>query len=214
MTGLFELSGKPYEGMNQTWTGVPIYFHDYFGPGKTAKVLSVKAREVVESGNKYREEPNWTSTSPRVNAVKDVPVPKLLDPVDDLPPTTVITHIRKSGGNLIVRGTTADNGTVAKVLVNGQPLARALAANFAEWEAVLSKAAAGTKELFALKRPTPPAMWSRGHTSWRGALTHAPDECVRLFSDASQKRAYRRRAAPAPLNRVRCPVSQHPLRGT
>jgi hypothetical protein len=50
-------------------------------------------------------------------------------------------RIRRSGVNLVVRGTTADNGTVTKVLVNGQP-ARALAANFAEWEAILAPAAA------------------------------------------------------------------------
>jgi hypothetical protein len=46
-----------------------------------------------------------------------------------------------------VRGTTAEDGIVAKVLVNGQA-ARALAPNFAEWEVVLTKAPA-TKEVRA-----------------------------------------------------------------
>jgi hypothetical protein len=145
MTGLFDYH-ETYGEFNQTWTGVPTYFHDYFGPGKTAKVMSIAAKEVAENGGKYREEPNLTSKRTRVTEVKDVPFPKLLDPVDDLPPTTVITHIRKSDKGLVVRGTTADNGTVAKVLVNGQP-ARALAPNFAEWEAVLTKPA--TKEVRA-----------------------------------------------------------------
>ena len=73
----------------------------------------------------------------RATETKGVAFPKLLDPVDDLPPATVITHLRMAGTKLIVRGTTTDNGTVAKVLVNGQP-ARATAANFAQWEAVLA----------------------------------------------------------------------------
>src|SRR5206468_10015685 len=80
--------------------------------------------------------------------VRSVAFPKLLDPVDDLPPATVITNLRKSGSKLVVRGTTADNGTVTKVLVNGQP-ARALAPNFAEWEAVLSPPSGTVKEVQA-----------------------------------------------------------------
>src|SRR5262249_20634119 len=96
----------------------------------------------------FREEPGLTSKGTRATEVKGVPFPKLLDPVDDLPPTTVITHVRKFGATLVVRGTTADNGTVAKVLVNGQP-ARALVANFAEWEAVLTPTSGATKEVRA-----------------------------------------------------------------
>ena len=36
-----------------------------------------------------------------------------------------------------MRGTTSDNGTVAKVLVNGQE-AKSLRPNFAEWEVVVA----------------------------------------------------------------------------
>jgi hypothetical protein len=136
MTGLFDYREK-YDGIDQTWTGVPMYFHDYFGPGQTAKVLSVKSQEVLDAGNKFRTEPGLTGKDTRVTEVKGVVFPKLLDPVDDLPPTTVITHVRQAGAKLIVRGTTADNGPVARVLVNDEP-ARALAPNFAEWEAVLA----------------------------------------------------------------------------
>jgi hypothetical protein len=147
MTGLFDYR-ETYDGIEQTWTGVPIYFHDYFGPGKAAKVLSVKAREVAAGGDKFRDQPGLTGKSTRATEVKGVAFPKLLDPVDDLPPTSVITHVRKSGAKLIVRGSTADNGTVTKVLVNGQP-ARALAPNFAEWEAVLTLAAGTVKDVCA-----------------------------------------------------------------
>jgi RNA polymerase sigma factor (sigma-70 family) len=75
--------------------------------------------------------------------------PKPLAPVDDLPPITVITHARPAGaGTLVVRGTTSDNGAVAKVMVNGQP-ARALRDNFAEWESVLEDVRPGEVKLTA-----------------------------------------------------------------
>jgi uncharacterized protein (TIGR03067 family) len=57
---------------------------------------------------------------------------------DTLPPTTVITQVsRGERGSLMVRGTTADNGIVKKVLVNGRP-AKAVAENYAEWEITLN----------------------------------------------------------------------------
>jgi hypothetical protein len=67
---------------------------------------------------------------------KDNDYPNPLKPVDDLPPITVITHVRNAQGKLVARGTTTDNGTIKRVLVNGRE-AHALAANFAEWEIVL-----------------------------------------------------------------------------
>jgi hypothetical protein len=63
--------------------------------------------------------------------------PRPLQPVDDLPPVTVITHAHaRDASTVIVRGTTADNGTVKKVVVNGT-LARLLPGG-GEWEAVLT----------------------------------------------------------------------------
>ena len=62
-----------------------------------------------------------------------VKFPKLLDPVDDLAPTTVVTHVVVKDGKIHVRGTTSDNGTVTKVLVNDRE-ARSTRPNFAEWE--------------------------------------------------------------------------------
>jgi hypothetical protein len=78
----------------------------------------------------------------------DADFPAPLAPVDDLPPVTVITHVRRDAGKLVVRGTTSDNGTVARVLVNGRE-ARGLSANFAEWEVVLEDGAAGDGTLTA-----------------------------------------------------------------
>jgi hypothetical protein len=59
-----------------------------------------------------------------------VEFPKLLDPADDLPPATVITHVRRDGDRVAVRGTTSDNGAVKRVLVNGKA-AKAVSPNFA-----------------------------------------------------------------------------------
>jgi len=56
--------------------------------------------------------------------------------VDDRPPSTVITRVVATNDKLIIRGTTADNGPVKRVLVNGVE-AKAIGANFAEWEAEL-----------------------------------------------------------------------------
>jgi hypothetical protein len=72
-----------------------------------------------------------------------------LEPVDDLPPTTVVTGVaRRAGGTLTVKGTTADDGPVAKVLVNGRE-ARALRDDFAEWEIDLAPASSGGLEVRA-----------------------------------------------------------------
>jgi hypothetical protein len=68
--------------------------------------------------------------------------PRPLDPVDDLPPITVITHLRRGEGKLVVRGTTSDNGTVKRVTVNGRD-AKALMPNHAQWEIVLDDAQPG-----------------------------------------------------------------------
>jgi hypothetical protein len=63
--------------------------------------------------------------------------PAPLEPLDDLPPSTVITHILASPpGQLTVRGTTTDGGDVKRVSVNGRE-ARPLRPNFAEWEVLL-----------------------------------------------------------------------------
>jgi hypothetical protein len=65
--------------------------------------------------------------------------PGVLQPMDDMPPQTIITRIlRQKNNQLLVSGTTADNGEVKRVLVNGQE-AKPTAANFAEWEITLNR---------------------------------------------------------------------------
>ena len=68
--------------------------------------------------------------------MKDISFPQLLDPVDDLPPATVITSVVRAKGKVTVRGTCVDNSKVKKVMVNGQE-AKATSPNFADWEVIL-----------------------------------------------------------------------------
>ena len=82
---------------------------------------------------------------PRRVAPRDTQRPEVPDAIDDFPPLTVITHVRKvDDTTLIVRGTTTDNDTVKKVLVNGHE-AKALTPNFAEWEVTLKDLKPGAK---------------------------------------------------------------------
>jgi hypothetical protein len=100
--------------------GVPIFIHDYFGIGRHAKVVSTAAKDLIGDGNNYREEFPLTSDESRVAEVSEVQWPKLLDPIDDLPPATMITSVREGDGKLVVCGVSHDNGQIVKTTVNGQ----------------------------------------------------------------------------------------------
>ncbi len=64
-------------------------------------------------------------------------------------PGTIITHVRDAGkGTLIVSGTTTDNGTIKKVLVNGKE-AQASQPNFAQWRVTLTNVGAGNVRIEA-----------------------------------------------------------------
>ena len=115
---------------------MPIYLHDHFGPGKHAMVVSVKSGEYKADPTSFRSEAPITGNESRVKDVKDIPFPELLRPVDDLPPTTVITRVVRDGPKVKVVGATADNGTVTKVTMNGKP-ATATSPNYATWELVV-----------------------------------------------------------------------------
>jgi hypothetical protein len=132
---LVNLGGGP-RPQPKTAKGVPVYLHDWYGPGRHAMVVSTRSPEYKASPETFHTDAPLTGDESRAAEVKGVAFPELLTPVDDLPPTTVITHVRRAGSKLIVRGTTADNGTVKRVLVNGME-ARATADNFAQWEITL-----------------------------------------------------------------------------
>jgi hypothetical protein len=70
-----------------------------------------------------------------------------LDPIDRLPPITVITEVRKSADDkLVVRGTTSDNGALRCVKVNGQ---EAKLGPSGQWEITLESVKPGTVKLTA-----------------------------------------------------------------
>jgi hypothetical protein len=95
---------------------------------------------LLGDGNKYYKENGLTGDESLVAEVSDTDFPELLDPVDDLPPCTIITRIDETGDGLHVRGTTHDNGVVKTVSVNGKP-ARILSQvhGVADWSIQLPK---------------------------------------------------------------------------
>jgi hypothetical protein len=123
----------------KTEKGVPVFLHDWFGPGRHAEVVSLKSPEFKASPEKFRSEAPLTGDESRVAEVTNVSFPTLLDPVDDLPPATVITHVTLRDGKWLVSGTCSDNGTVKRVLVGNQE-AKSTSPNFATWELVINDA--------------------------------------------------------------------------
>lgn len=103
----------------KTAQGVTVFVHDYFGPGRHAQVVSVKSGEYKASPTSYRAAAPLTGDESRVTEVASVDFPKVLDPVDDLPPQTIITSIEPRGDKLLVRGVVADNGEIKRVTING-----------------------------------------------------------------------------------------------
>ncbi len=138
---LVNLGGGP-RPKPKTAKGVPVYLHDWYGEGRHAMVVSTRSQEFKSDPEHYRIDAPLTGDESRVAEIKGIAFPQLLDPIDDLPPTTVITQVtRPTAGKVVVRGTTADNGPVKRVVVNGQEV-RATANNFAEWEVTLDAAGA------------------------------------------------------------------------
>ena len=159
---LVNLGGGP-RPEPQTDKGVPVYLHDWFGPGKDAVVVSIKSGEFKADPSKFHAEKGVTGDESRLAEVKGIAFPQLLDPVDDLPPTTVITHVLpQTGGKLLVRGTTADNGVVQRVVVNGKE-AKASRPNFAEWEIVLNDVRPEVQQLVAYAEDVAGNIEHRGH---------------------------------------------------
>ena len=130
--------------------GVPIYIHDYFGPGRHAKVVSTAAKDLINDGNAYRPASPLTGDESRVAEVKDAVWPELLNPIDDLPPATVITSLRQEGGKVVVQGVSHDNGEIVSVLVNKRRAeVLANASGVVDWQITLAIPADGKVVAFA-----------------------------------------------------------------
>ncbi len=121
-----------------TEKGVPVYLHDYFGPGQHAKVVSDRAPDLGNDNEKYTKVARLTGEKSLAAEVTNVEFPQLLELVDDHPPATVILSVRRNQGQLTVRGVSHDNGDIARVLVNGhEATIIAQEAGVADWEITL-----------------------------------------------------------------------------
>ena len=144
---IVNLGGGP-RPQPKTAKGVTVYLHDWFGPGDHAEVVSSRSPEFKAHPDRYRAEPNLTGDESRVAHAKQVDFPNLLEPIDDLPPTTVITRVERVGDKWHVSGTTADNGKVRQVTVNGRN-AHPIEGSFGQWQIELP---ADTRHLAAAAR--------------------------------------------------------------
>ena len=119
----------------KTEKGVPVYVHDWFGPGRDALVVSTASPEFKADPERFHGVKDLTGDESRAAEVPGIEFPKVVDPVDDLPPTTVITHVRRMDkGKILVQGVSTDNGTITRVVVNGQAVKPGPQG---EWEVVL-----------------------------------------------------------------------------
>jgi len=94
------------------------YFHDLPEPGKTIKVISTAFPQALADGD-YQPIPKFTGKDVVATEVTGIAFPKLLEPIDDLPPSTIIRSIHRDNGKLTITGVTTDNGDIASVTVNG-----------------------------------------------------------------------------------------------
>jgi hypothetical protein len=126
-----------------TPSSVPVYIHDYFGSGRHAKIVSTAAQDFDANDSRFREERPLTGRDSRVAEVANIGFPQVLDPVDDLPPASIIVYpangatVQAKDGALFVRGATTDNGRTKRVVVNGVE-AEDVDYNFHAWQARLS----------------------------------------------------------------------------
>jgi hypothetical protein len=145
-----DLGGGPRN--DKLENSVAYYFHDYPAPGSTLKVESVKFTDLLRGGE-FKSIDGFTGKDVRAARVIDVPFPILLNPVDDLPPATIITEVRRARGVLQVSGISQDNGEIAYVMVNGHK-AKILrrSAGLAEWVIILAPPRDGS--ILAVARDT------------------------------------------------------------
>ena len=87
--------------------------------GEVTKVVASSDPAVSQNADGYRPVKDFTGRDVRAMQVKNVEFPKLLDPIDDLPPATMIRSITRTNGRIVVTGITQDNGDLAAVTING-----------------------------------------------------------------------------------------------
>jgi len=88
--------------------------------------------------------------NPRPGRAKEKDRVTFLRPVDDFPPSTVITHVLpgESSGRVLVKGAAIDDYDITRVVVNGRE-AKPIRPNFSEWEIEVAGTLDGPLELEA-----------------------------------------------------------------
>lgn len=140
-SGVVDFGGGPRT--NKVDNPVDYYFHDTPMPGIVTRVVTMKMATAMKD-SAYRGIEGWTGRDAQAAEVKGVTFPKLIRPVDDLPPATLITSIKVEGAKRIVRGVAHDNREIATVTVNG--LAATITAQYAglaDWTITLDAPADG-----------------------------------------------------------------------
>lgn len=102
---------------------VPYDIHDDDGQGRHARLVSLKAPELMQDGREYREQNPLAGDQSRVAEVKGAEWPTLLTPVDNLPPATIITSVKSHANSITVTGVTHDNGDIQSITTNGHKAA-------------------------------------------------------------------------------------------
>jgi hypothetical protein len=97
---------------------VAYYFHGYPAPQTVTRVMSIKFPEPL--GEDFKAIAGFTGKDVLASeSTTPVTFPQLLNPIDDLAPATMITSLRRLGGQLTVSGVSQDNGDIASIKVNG-----------------------------------------------------------------------------------------------
>jgi hypothetical protein len=131
--------------LGQDWRNVSINSR-----GMTVATLAEYLGSTNGAGSARHRQPGWPKGTGDGGATfqsAEIEVARL-EPVDTTPPSTVVTETRRVGRDLVVRGTTADDGPVAQVTVNGLPVTGS-APNYARWEIVLKDVESGPFDLEA-----------------------------------------------------------------
>ncbi len=147
---LVNLGGGP-RLQPSTPRGVPVFIHDHYGPGRHAKVISTRAKDLLADGERYRGDPPLTGDESVAAEVSGLTWPQLLEAVDDQPPATIVTSVRLVGDKLVATGVSHDDGEIAAVTVNDRAAElSATTAGVADWRIELP--AGSTGEIVALAR--------------------------------------------------------------
>ncbi len=116
--GVVAFGGGPRTNKNDN--PICYYFHDTPMRGKVTRVVHGNAPRETPAANAQSID-GWTGRDARALVAPAVTFPQLLDPLDDLPPASLLTHITVDGKQHVIRGVSHDNGRIATVVVNGKP---------------------------------------------------------------------------------------------